>query len=163
MIRPTSVRFTVALFVGATMLAFAGTATAQTSTSVTGKAALATTVVNPCTNQYVSVSGSTALRVTEDVSPSGALSFKLLGVTGAIGAAFSATATKYTFSESADMQVITLGPRPIDVSFMTKLYGAGATTADRWVLKILLSVSADQFGNIIAASAKPAGTVCIGS
>jgi hypothetical protein len=162
MIRPTSVRFTVALFLGAALLAFAGTAIAQTSTSATGKAALATTVVDPCTKQYVSVAGSTALSVTEDVSASGALSFKLLGVTGATGAAFSATSTKYTFSESAEMQVITLGPRPIDVSIVTKLYAAGATTADRWVLRILLSVSADQFGNITAATAKPVGTVCIG-
>jgi hypothetical protein len=140
----------------------APSAMAQTSTSSTATARIATTVINPCTKQYVSVAGSTALSVAETVDGNGQLTVGLDGVTKAIGAAFSSAGTRYPMSESDSVSVFSTGPESIDVTFVSKLAAKGATRSDNWRLFITIKASVDQFGHITAASAAPAGTACIG-
>ena len=158
---------------GLTRLAFASVALAgtfavspavmaQTSTSSTATARIAATVVNPCTRQYVTVAGSTALSAAETVEGTGRLSVQLNGVTRATGAAFSSAGTKYAMAESDGVTVFSTGPEPIDVTFTSKLAAAGPTRTDRWRLAITVKASVDQYGHITSASVAPAGTVCIG-
>jgi hypothetical protein len=163
MARLMSARVVAALLFAAAALAVPATATAQTRTLTLGKAALAATVVNPCTKAYVSVSGSTILGVLETTDASAALSLSLVSLTNATGSAFSATVTKYSFSESAELSAWSPSPEPLPFAYTVNLLGKGATAADRWILRINVTVAIDVNGKITSASTAPAGTVCIGA
>jgi hypothetical protein len=146
----------------AALLAVPSAALAQTSTSSSATARIATTVVNPCTKQYVSISGSTAVTVTEAVDGNGQLTAALTGATKAIGAAFSSAGTKYPMAETDGVTMFSTGPEPIELTFMSKLAATGPTRGDRWRLAVNIKASVDQFGHITAASVVPAGTAGIG-
>ena len=163
MARPTSARLIAILSLAAATLAVPATATAQTRTLSLGKAALAATVVNPCTKAYVSVSGSTVVSVLETTDASAALTLSTLSLTNATGAAFAATSTRYSFSESAEMSAWAPSAQAFPITYTTNLLGKGATAADRWILRINVTVSVDVHGTIVSASTAPAGTVCIGA
>jgi hypothetical protein len=158
--RITLARFTVALWVAIAVFALPMPVAAQVSTSTNTQAQLSLSVVNPCTGRTISVSGATSIAAAETIDAVGSLALRLSGVTGAIGVALPA---KYVFSESDEVTLTTPAAGPVDGTFMSNLFAKGTRQSDRWILKILVTVSVDAAGQIVAASAAAAGTVCVGA
>ena len=123
---------------------------------------LAATVLNPCTKQYVTISGTTTLSVAEEVNGHGALTFVLSAATNATGAAFGSTATKYSFTEIESVVARATAAQAMEVGFDSKLQARGSTAGDRWGLAVRIRLTVDEFGRITAASVTPGPSRCIG-
>jgi len=150
------------LIVAVAALTWQSPASAQTETTATAAPRLAATVLNPCTQQYVSVAGTTTVSVSEAVDANGDLTFVLSATTNATGAVFSNTATKYAFTEIENVVAHAAAPEALEVGFQSKLMTRGSTAGDRWGLAVRIKVAVDQFGKITAASVAPGLTRCIG-
>lgn len=123
---------------------------------------LAATVLNPCTKQYVTLSGTTTLSVAEEVDAHGALTFVLSAATSATGAAFGSTATKYAFTEIENVVARATEKQAMEVGFDSKLQARGSAPGDRWGVAVRIKLIVDEFGRITAASVTPGPSRCIG-
>jgi len=148
-------------------LSWQAPASAQTDTYAKVAPRLAATVVNPCTRQYVNVSGTTTLSVSEAVDETGRLKFVLSAATNLTGTnatstMLSNTATSYSFTEIENVVGRATAAQPLELGFDSKMQARGSTAGDRWGLAVRIKVAIDEFGTITAASVTPGPTRCIG-
>jgi hypothetical protein len=142
-------------------------ASAQTETYAKAAPRLAATVLNPCTAQYVNVSGTTNLSVSEAVDVNGRLKFVLSAATNLTGTNAASTllsnpATSYSFTEIETVVGRATAAQPLELGFDSKMQARGSTAGDRWGLAVRIKVTIDEFGTITSASVTPGPTRCIG-
>jgi len=157
-----SAHLIVGFSVVATLLALPGSASAQTSTAVSASAPISATVLNPCTNQYVTLSGSALFSVTEAVAGTGELKARFAVVLRATGTVAGDTSATYSFSESENVSVFAAAPQALEIGFLSKMNTRGATLTDRWRVRMQLRVGVNAAGQITATSTNAAATVCAG-
>lgn len=158
----TPARSMVVVSMFAAALGLPAAAAAQMSTSATASAPFAAVVVDPCTNQSVSISGTATFSLMAAVNGNGQQTFRVATLTRATGTTSGTAPVKYGFSDSDFVSIFAPAPQPLDLAFLSKINAKGTTAGDQWRLRVVVRISATETGQITATSASASAGACIG-